>query len=216
MVSGTLAEFLEMSCDYHLGVVTSTPQPDNPDPCTTLGDLSRINSSGELCELANGRYITKEDNLQDDIQCLLQTGTGPWDGMERPIEAMFEAFAPARTDPGGCNEGFLRDDASLLVVVVSSSDDKLSAGLPADWYDQLVLQKGGRRENVSIIEIVDTMGPPNGCTAEEAKNLEDFGTEALPTHLAITDLCDPDQIDDDIENAINTVGPTACQDFIPP
>lgn len=42
-------------------------------------------------------------------------------GLERGTAAMIEALRATR--PGGCNEGFLRDDANLVVIVVTDEED---------------------------------------------------------------------------------------------
>ena len=60
--------------------------------------------------------------------------------------------------PGGCNDGFLRDDALLVVIFITDEDDDPSDGQghmgspgdPADWYDALVAAKGGDEEKVVV------------------------------------------------------------------
>jgi hypothetical protein len=211
-ISGTLSDFLDMTCDYHLGVVTATPQQSNPGSCTTLGDLSRVDSNGNDCGLAAGSYITKDDVLADSVLCTLQTGTGDWDGTEAPMDAMFASTDAQRNGPGGCNEGFFRADAPLFVIVVSDVDDNNSGGTPQQWFDDLVAFKGGHEENVSIAEIIDI----DGSCAEHALKLDQFQQQALPGHKGVTDLCEPAQIDDDLKAAIELLGNSACEDFLPP
>lgn len=43
------------------------------------------------------------------------------DGAEKGLDAMLQALAQTR--PGGCNEGFLRDNANLVVIFVSDEND---------------------------------------------------------------------------------------------
>jgi hypothetical protein len=49
---------------------------------------------------------------------------------------------------GGCNDGFLRKDALLAVVVLDGEQDNLTPGTPQDWYDAVVAAKGGNEEAI--------------------------------------------------------------------
>lgn len=57
-----------------------------------------------------------------------------------PMGAMVEAISPELQGVGGCNEGFVRDDAILVVVWRGNEDEPLpgahpwpSSGDPASW-----------------------------------------------------------------------------------
>ena len=43
---------------------------------------------------------------------------------------------------GGCNAGFLRPDALLVVTMILDHDDYISKTKPADWYNAVVKAKG--------------------------------------------------------------------------
>ena len=50
---------------------------------------------------------------------------------------------PELNGPGGCNEGFLRDDALLMVTFAANTPDIDSAGKPKLWADAVLAAKHG-------------------------------------------------------------------------
>lgn len=68
----------------------------------------------------------EEPDLQGAFACGARVGTAG-NPSERPMNGMTEALSPALNGPGGCNEGFLRDDA-ILVVTFISDDPKFEDG----------------------------------------------------------------------------------------
>lgn len=114
------------------------------------------NSSNRNCSFPEGRrYLTsKDDNLEDRFLCSASVGT-VGSGDEKPIGAMLAALE-AETQKGGCNEGFLRDDALLLVVIVSdasSTATELDPALALKWRERLLALKCGREEGVVVTTI---------------------------------------------------------------
>ncbi len=70
----------------------------------------------------------------------------------------------------GCNAGFVRPDALLVVVVVQAAQDNGSDGTPASWYDALVTVKGGNEEAVVVLVISDDNDLPDSlCKTGLAK-----------------------------------------------
>ena len=55
---------------------------------------------------------------------------------------------------GGCNEGFLRDDAILVVTFITDEEDTGSAGNPDSWKQTLVDAKGGNEEAIVVLGLV--------------------------------------------------------------
>ncbi|MEM1413931.1 MAG: hypothetical protein AAGH15_03485 [Myxococcota bacterium] len=74
------------------------------------------------CTYATGRrWTTLEDpNLVDALSCAATVGSSG-SGNEAVLGAMVEAFAEGGEGPGGCNEGFFRPDALLVVVLLSDA-----------------------------------------------------------------------------------------------
>ena len=75
------------------------------------------------------------------------------------MDALRKSLSGTLLGPGGCNEGFLRDDAILVVTFISDDacyEDHLA---PADWVDQVVAAKGGDPSAVVVLGIL----PGDGC-----------------------------------------------------
>jgi hypothetical protein len=127
-------------------------------------------SSNQVCDpyASRLRFMTEQDNLDNKFTCAARIGTGG-DGDEHPMEAILTALTPPLTDPGGCNEGFLREDALLVVVIITDEEDDHetldvacdmtvqpgSPGEPATWFDDLVAVKGKE----SRIVVLSLVGP---------------------------------------------------------
>ena len=114
------------------------------------------NTSNRNCNFPAGRrYLTsKDENLAERFLCSAAVGTAG-NGDERPIGAMLAALE-VESQKGGCNEGFLRDDALLVVVIVSdagSTASELDTASTAEWRNRLLALKCGREEGVVVTTI---------------------------------------------------------------
>jgi hypothetical protein len=98
-------------------------------------------SSARRCDFAGGRrYISPDDpDPYGLLLCAAQLGSGG--APDYPAEAMVEAISPALSGPGGCNEGFLRDDALLVVTIIADGYDEDSKGWPEKWVSKLMEAK---------------------------------------------------------------------------
>src|SRR5690606_7269303 len=116
-------------------------------------------------------------DLVGTFSCAAHVGTYG-DGNERPMEAMLAATSAALNDPGGCNEGFLRDDAILVVTFITDEEDNMkSPGDPQAWYDALVANKNGNADAVSVLGLFGDGDLPNGI-CQPLQN--DVGAEPAP------------------------------------
>jgi hypothetical protein len=99
-------------------------------------------ASNTPCAVADGiRYLTKEQpNLAETFACIAQVGTSGREGLG---EAVASALSPGLTGPGGCNEGFLRDDALLMITFVMGGYDIASHGTPEEWSQSILDAKKG-------------------------------------------------------------------------
>jgi hypothetical protein len=59
--------------------------------------------------------------IWEDFGCIAALGSGGC-GFEQPLESSYRALVE-QTQPGGYNEGFLRDDSLLAIVFVTDEDD---------------------------------------------------------------------------------------------
>jgi hypothetical protein len=115
----------------------------------------RSSEQGDSCNIAGDqRFIVQgQPELEQTFACAAQVGTDGSD-FEHPIDAMLDALSPTLNQPGGCNAGFLRDDAILFVTLISDEDDRRSDGDPADWQTELLARKGNNSDAVLLLGIL--------------------------------------------------------------
>lgn len=158
---------------YHVGIVTTDAYIYNEIGCNAIGELVTWTggdaSSNAMCEFAEGnRFMTEADDLPGAFACAAQVGTeGSWS--ERPIDAMLAAISPELTADGECNDGFVRSDALLVVVVISDEPEgegdpegpppDSSAGTPDAWYQAIVDAKLGHPENAVVMTLTGDTDP---------------------------------------------------------
>jgi len=115
-------------------------------PCDdTLGAGLTFNAgayaANRPCELFGGnRYIVSgEPNLADALECIAKVGVS---GGDPPMgDALIAALAPKINADGGCNAGFLRDDALLVVVFINDTYDTESTSWPYQQYNAIIAAK---------------------------------------------------------------------------
>ncbi len=115
-------------------------------PCdNTLGAGLIFNAGGyaanRQCELFGGnRYIISgEPDMKDAIECIAKVGVS---GGDPPMgDALIAALEPKINAGDGCNEGFLREKALLVVVFISDISDEESTSWPYQQYDAIIAAK---------------------------------------------------------------------------
>lgn len=111
--------FLNSGLDYHIGVVST--------------DMVDVNQSGKLVGAQGFLYIDEETpNPSSVFSQMAVMGTGG-SADERGLDSSYMALKVLKN---GYNAGFLRDDASLHIVVISDEDDhsyQISASEYANW-----------------------------------------------------------------------------------
>ena len=136
--------------DLHIGVIsTDVGAGENPHTgCSNAGDNGALQSGGSQCSGLENAFLIDRANvdgtrtqnfvgeLGDAFSCIAQLGTQGC-GFEQPLEAVKRALDGSQ--PG--NNGFLREDAYLLLVFITDEDDcsahddavfGLSTGAPDD------------------------------------------------------------------------------------
>ncbi len=106
-------------------------------------------------------------------------------GTEQPLLQAYAAVTPPLIDPGGANEGFVRDGAGLAVVILTDEDDQ-SGGTAATWATQFLDLKPDH----DLIAISGITGLATGCATA-------YATPILSEVVALTgglevSICDPD------------------------
>ena len=124
---------------------------------TITGNFGATNKRCDL--FGDKRYIVKgEPNTEAMFKCIATLGEGPKTAV--PMTAMQDALTPDMLS-GGCNDGFLRKDALLAVVVLNGEQDNLTPGTPQDWYDAVVAAKGGNEEAIVTLVLSNDLDLPN-------------------------------------------------------
>ena len=133
------------------------------------------------CNVPNGRYLTSDldvATLKSSFPCIANVGTAGASA-EMPMTAMVTAVT-THVQPGGCNEGFLRSDAVLVVTVISDDrpnagdDNSNIVGSPQEWYDGVVSAKAGKVEHVVVAGIVFTGTTLGGIPFPPTQRFIDF------------------------------------------
>lgn len=187
-------------------------------------------SSQQDCGLPDGRrYLDGNDDILAGFSCLAQVGTSGM-GEERPYGAMAAALSD-QGDVAGCNQGFLRDDAILIVTVLSDAGADTTADAPfgsdeaallAEWTDALIGAKPQGQDAIVLqsfhyYDDEDAGAPcparvgPGSAFAPDAYHqmppqLGDHGFEAS---ICLEDYSET------FAAAVGTIAQT-CEDFVPP
>lgn len=165
--------------DFHLMVVDAGHLTGRQGCDGTLGAGQISDGNGNDCGVSGGnRFVTTDQaNLVDVFSCMASRGIdGPPN--EQTMAALL-ASAGELSQPGACNEGFLRNDAVLVVTIITDEeddsadvpsrggggfpsepvcggidDDRNSPGNPSDWTGQLLAAKGNDPNAVVVLGLI--------------------------------------------------------------
>jgi hypothetical protein len=202
-------------------------------PCDfEWGAGKQYDADGNWCSLeADKRWFTEtQPALEDTFSCVAHVGIYG-SGSEKPMQAMQGAVSDAMNDGGGCNEGFLRDDAILVVVVVTDEEDDStedpnggSPGDPPDWAQSLIDAKNGDPNAIVVLMLVGDGDVPGGvCPPGADPGGGGPGAEPSPRLRAFAELfdhglwgsiCETDY-GPFFDEAISVIDVT-CEEFTPP
>jgi hypothetical protein len=224
-----ISNYFGQDRDFHIGVISTDAYKYNADACQEFGALitqvptADYSGIDDCTPYADGsRFMTEADDLATKFPCTANVKAGG-DMTPRPVRAAVAAIQPAINDVGGCNEGFVRDDALLVLVLITDSmtgdvpgADAKDTEDPTPWHPAIVDIKGGNPENAVAIGFIssgDTWCIPNGYDGYQAPNLlkfiEDFGTNGVVENVCTPDYAPP------FTAAIDVVL-AACAGFVPP
>jgi hypothetical protein len=173
------------------------------------------NASNQRCDLASGlRYITAgQPELEEAFTCVASMGTN---GADQVAEATVKALADDINGPGGCNEGFLRDDALLVVVAIQDTADQFSEGTAKDWRDTLVNAKGGDADAVVLLVISTDVDDPEGQCGYDPPGVEHklrTWTELMQPNALFGSACATDYVS--FFETAATMIKSQCDVFVP-
>jgi hypothetical protein len=210
---------------YHVGVITSDAYTGNAPGCTDIGHLvtqtSGFGSSNQVCTpFQDGyRFLTEQDDMAVSFPCIALVGSSG-SPIEQPVTATIAALDPGNAGPGDCNEGFLRDDAILVIVILTDDppydpdfDDAHPLTDTSGWYDAILQAKHGDPNAMVVIGFV----PWNDVSCVpfniESPNLIGF-VESFGTQGVLASICEPDY-GPILTSAVDTVVAT-CESFDEP
>ncbi len=170
-------------------------------------------ASNRRCKLASGaRYIdSSEPDRTAAFTCIAQLGI---DGAAGTAERMVKALE----GPVDCNDGFLRDDALLVVTLIQDTYDQDSLGTVESWKKALQDAKGGDDDAFALLVLSTDIdvGYHQLCHYNEydpEKNRLRLLVESVE-HGFIGSICAPSYAPFFAETVTSLV--TLCEDFVPP
>ena len=152
-------------------------------------------TANERCKVfGDNRYMIRDDPTPDEtFQCLAGVGHDGAGYGATMVQAI-AALAPEINAPGGCNAGFLRPEALLVLVLIRDTYEP-KGGPPQTWVDAILAAKGGNPDAVVTLGITTDWGfekslcfpgkwpPPEGNT----DLLREF--VGLMTHGLVGSIC---------------------------
>ena len=123
------------------------------------------------CELfGENRYIISgEPDMDDKLECIAKVGTGG--GLPATGDALIAAVSPKLNGPTGCNAGFLRSDALLVVAIIDNRLDEQSLSSAKTQYDKVIAAK---KDPNAVVMLAITALPleegepdPPGCIVDD-------------------------------------------------
>lgn len=193
--------------DYRVGVIDSCP-----DPAT----FNTQNSNGDDCNFSSGEswMVSASPDLVGEFSCVGDLDrdnncSGDNDD-EQPASA-------AAASLEGANDGFLRDDALLVVIAITDEDETPTgeAKSAQEVYDRLVAIKGDVKKMVFL-----GIGGASDCDgvyghAEEAGKLISITDKFIAEDRGVfVDLCEGD-LEQGLLDAMSVIN-QACSEFPSP
>ena len=107
------------------------------------------------CPIDGGRrYLVKgQSDLEETFKCIATVGASGYGLLGQALTAAMQSNI---NDPGGCNNGFLRKDALLMVTFIATVGDYGSEGTPAEWAQTVIDAKHGDDKSVVMFSILNT------------------------------------------------------------
>ncbi len=163
-----------IASDFHVMAIDTDAVGGKPGfpPCDhVLGAGQVTDQNAGDCGITSGaRYmLDSQTDLTGTFECVALQGTFG-NNRELPMEAMVQAVTDQNL-PGACNEGFVRDDAILVVTVLTDEEDDMkSMGDPMSWRAALVGAKNGNENAVVVLGLLGDSDLPNSpCTSSDGE-----------------------------------------------
>ncbi len=148
-------------CNGPCDVAPGYPCTYSPTVCDETMGAGTVYNAGPYtenvpCGLDEHRYMTAEDlDTPGLFECLARVGTS---GVNMMGDALVAAVSPELNDAGGCNEGFIRPDALLVLTMIGPEDSAVdvanSEGTWQEWRQAVVDAKGGDESAIVALGII--------------------------------------------------------------
>jgi hypothetical protein len=208
--------------DYHVMAIDSDACPTMAGGCVPTSCEDTL-GAGQVrdCDVPNGlRYLTSDLDLatiKSTFQCTANVGDFG-SAEELPMTGMLEAIGPLN-GAGECNDGFLRDDAILVVTIITDDhtgwfgEDDAKNGDPQAWFDEIVAIKD-KPENVVVLGLYALLEDQSciGFGPNESVKFIEF-TEMFGDHGIIGTVCS-DDYNSFFQDAVALID-TTCDEFEP-
>ena len=151
-----------MTCPDSCEVDPNYPCGYKPSACdTTMGAGTIFNAGPDAanvaCELGEHRYITKDTpDIPAAFECIARVGTWGNNLMGDALVGAVSSKLNASEPNPGCNAGFLRDDALLVLTMIGPEDNILggSLGTWQSWREAVVKAKHGDLNAIVALGII--------------------------------------------------------------
>ncbi|MEZ4451773.1 MAG: hypothetical protein R3B09_20085 [Nannocystaceae bacterium] len=150
-------------------------------------------SSNKLCDVYGGnRYLLSSDpDLTGTFSCVAKLGIAG-NGKERPMDAMVAALAGPINANKGCNAGFLRDDAILVITMITDDPNMEDLTPVQQAYDAIVASKKGDADRIVLLGLIPD--PSMSCPADKpqagvhwAQLVDKFGDHGIKAPVCVLD-----------------------------
>lgn len=132
-------------------------------------------ASNKLCAFPNGRrYLQQGDpNVADTFACAAKVGVAGHPS-ERPMDSLMATLKPGINGPTGCNDGFLRDDAVLVITFISDDPNYEDSDTPQIWYDTVVKAKHDDPKAVVVVGFTPAFPNCGGSATPKGSHWAEF------------------------------------------
>ena len=198
-------------CETYAGLATECDEVLGAGLTFNVGAYA----ANKLCDLHGGhRYIISgEPSMPDAFECIAKVGVSS--GSPFLGDAMIAALSPKLNGPGGCNEGFLRDDALLVVVFISDTLDFSPKSYAKQQYEAIIAAKGDPNAVVMLAVVPQPLGdaePVPNCSYQDPPH-EFSDLLSRFSYTFVGDTCAPSYASF-FDAAVDKIS-EACGSFIP-
>ena len=130
------------------------------EDCDSVRGAGVLHPAGEgasnmPCPVDGGnRYITQgQQDLSQTFQCIATVGLAGHPS-ERPLDGIVEALSPGLNGVGACNEGFLREDAILVITFISDDPNVEDLNDSTSAYNAVVAAKNGDEDRIVVLGLI--------------------------------------------------------------